>query len=336
MKNKLLSIITLLMIWIPICAADNKSSGTTMNVENATKIGTGAVIIDGKYIEPPYTIEARENGIWINGILAEKRIPRKEQYCDTKKKTIQQAIEHEVLADYFELSEEAGKEKAREKIKTYIIEKNKIRGIKITGVTSKTPEEIEIQTDINENVNVKISIPLPKHTEDFMLNLTVSRKYRKWFNSSGNGRKKTFDDLAIFLDIQKNKGRIENYKFENDGLRIKYKGDLVWTMLNSASASEPEDITTLKYPSVTESDKMDKEDLATFNKALNGGCLEVFSKGSHVCAGPDGESTVSELRKIMFDKNLSLNERKKMIKKIYFPARIEEKYLNEVLENFNK
>ena len=37
-----------------------------------------------------------------------------------------------------------------------------------------------------------------------------------------------------------------------------------------------------------------------------------------------------------FDKNLSLNERKKMIKKIYFPARIEEKYLNEVLENFNK
>jgi len=315
----------------------------------SVKVEKGAVIIDGKYIERPYTIEAREDGIWINGVHAEKRTPRRQKYREARKITIQQTIEWEVEADYFEAVEKFGKEQASEKVKEQILNKGNIRGIKIKRVETKNPDYIEVGTmqDGDFNIRISTSSSLYPRLEQYMLASAINRKYRIWYKTKGDKEKEAYQDLVNFLDEQKRKGRIDEYKFTKEYeldkkgmLEIKYAANLWWSGVGSSFASTPEDITTIKYPSDEEADKLDRDslqsDIETLKGTLGRGYLEVFTEGGHAYGEPGGERTIFRLKEIMSDKTLTLEERKKKIKEVYLPAQIEEEFLQQVIDNWER
>ena len=337
MKKAILGSLAVMVVCAGVLVADEVVKSTpavrTANIE------TGAVIINGKYIEPPYTLEAKPNGIWINGILAEAITPKKERNHEARISGTRQAIQNEIYADYFELSEEMGQEKAEEALKENIVKKGKIRGVGIKNITINSPEYIEIQTDQGENVSVHISTSQQKMTQ--MLGEAIYRKYRVWDRASGQDENKAFNDLVNYLDNQKHKGWVKDYKFLHKSLDVKFKDKLVWNaFLTARGQPSPEDITTINNTSDAECDKMDAENLKRkvelYSQCLNQGSLQAFSSGGGSYIGASlGKRITSELKNIMIDKNMTLTEKKEKINKINHPA-INEKQWQTIIGNINK
>ncbi len=327
-------IFILLTITISSISSPNLYAQEKGELLKQIEVKNGAVIIDGKYIEPPYLIEARDNGIWINGVQAEKITKRKEQY----KKIKEDRIRNEIYAEYFELGEEIGREQARKRITENLMAKKEIKGVSLRKANLKMSDEIEIESETGENIIVKLDEKPTKKIEENMFDNLLLKKYGLWYKATKENKIEVYNNLISFLEKQKEKGRIEDYKFEKDTLMVKYgsfwgkRSD--WQHIWSASVEERQ------LPPDNEADQLDKKDsqssIEVIANALGGGYLEVFSKNLHVFAGPNGKTTILELKKIITDKNINLEQKKDKIRKVYRPADIEEKYLQEILDNFNK
>jgi hypothetical protein len=166
-----------------------------------------------------------------------------------------------------------------------------------------------------------------------MFHKLVLKKYRLWYYTTGKEKIKVYDGLVGYLEMKKSQGKIEDYKFEAHGsLFVKHKEDLGRIGFNSMSLES-------KVPnellSDAKADQLDREELQNtlrgFASSLEKGNYIIFSGSHNRGGGPDADFLIPALKKIISNKTLSMEDKKKKVKELR--SSWDEETVIEILNN---
>lgn len=304
-------------------------SSIDLLAEEKVTVNNGHVIIDGRYIEPPYELELTDKALYINGVLAEKQIDRDKGEIIREQLNLQ----IDLYADYFELGEKVGRQKAREEIKGKLAKKEKINQIKAKGTAG------DIQITLKDGKNFIVHLPIePNASEErTMFHCLMQKKFDEWYLALSDEEEEKFrNEIVVFLDRLKAKNKIDDYQVTIEPKNISVIRSGNWqsyssyvTKLNQRR-NRPRNIAELK--------KKDEEKLMKafegLARTLSCRFLEAFSNGHYSFGSPSGDRIINNLIKTINDQSLSSEKKKEKIGKFYPPVNANNKHFKNILENF--
>ncbi len=338
------------------CYADN----------DVKPIETGAVIIDGKYIEPPYLIEVRRSDpskfeIWINNEIAENFSSAKSVNDDNKINP----IKFEMCAKYFEIANQIGWSDAKDDF-IKVLKTSNIQGFdlgKSEFNQTNTGEKDMLEISISENLP-KIEFdtnPTPRKQRTY-LECYIIKRYRAYLAATKSEKTNLYDSLISTLDEQKKKGNIKDYKIEKSSniaseevlnrltpnfrnatktnitddfsLLIEYTANAGWYCISPSIGKEL--IVLSEEDVIAKDNKQIHLELDSIVKSLMNKRLLIFSNNNLSMSAPEGDSLILQIKSILKDKTVSREMMSRRLKKIGSLNLLDEEFFQEIIENFHK
>ncbi len=318
MKHTIITV-PVLFLCAALFAAEPEGELISSRIANS-----GVILIEGRYIKPPYNLEAYFNGLFVNGILLQEYKKAIDRQSEKKHEKINEAIKRQLYCFYYEEAENFGWEKAEEKLIDYLQRKQTIQNININEIRVSELHGgrgnfIEIVSD-----DYVYELPVGGGSVYKYLDYTIQWKaelVRNAGRKGGNACNELYGDLIDFLETQIKKDRVVKYKKHMHYITVVPKaGGYKDYWLNYEESKE-------NAPTEAEAENLDRNNLKEFTVEICGlldeGQILIASDNRLACCpSPGGVEILKEIRRIIADDSIKETEKNMLIRRLCFVTSI--------------